>query len=594
MRLGTTFDGLNMLAGLAGGSTPQGTCAGPVAQTLPVSNVALRPLFSSGPVQPNMALTTGPSNQYSAAPTACALAPSGKPIQTGGAAHSMSVSGSAAQEWMMPLALLPSPSPARNSDPNVSAIYAQYLYWAQLLQAYASQPTPGASHSMQGATQPLQDAKRSTQGSERSLNGAQSVPHPSPLTPPSSLCSPSGKELAATVLRTNAGNSVGSAQNPEMATRQWHTPPELPMTPAAATSEDTREAPNACAAAGHAPSASPCRERATSLSELSHRGLNSERMVPAGSPKSAKLWRARMRWSSEDMKRPAFSKIRAPPGLLNPAPDLTEPQYNRGVRFNEFFGKKDPGESMGDDCAPRTNFKASGPVQLQTKSQRPSKHGVSATYLDRSISPSTRAQRMAAQNAKSRSRFHVLQPKGRVGVLEEVPNKAWASAPRAPDFEDAATNTNAITEPRAGRNIEDDAESFKLTETFAASSSSPNFGDGLKGTVGQGGGPNSVHPVRLPSGRFKCSQCDKTFKYAKLVLRHGANHLEEREFECKLCCSSFTRSDLLARHLERCEADFEGDARSIGQRSRRKVADRKTGRKPPAPMKVVGPSRKMH
>lgn len=68
-----------------------------------------------------------------------------------------------------------------------------------------------------------------------------------------------------------------------------------------------------------------------------------------------------------------------------------------------------------------------------------------------------------------------------------------------------------------------------------------------------------LFPIMQPNGRYKCSLCPKTFKHAKHVNRHGANHYEVRKHQCRRCFSTFTRRDLLSRHRETCR---QGDDRS--------------------------------
>lgn len=61
-----------------------------------------------------------------------------------------------------------------------------------------------------------------------------------------------------------------------------------------------------------------------------------------------------------------------------------------------------------------------------------------------------------------------------------------------------------------------------------------------------------VYPVAQSDGRFKCSLCDKTFKFAKHVRRHSTSHSQIRSFECPQCGSPFNRHDSLMRHQARC------------------------------------------
>ncbi|KAL7903949.1 hypothetical protein GGI35DRAFT_464610 [Trichoderma velutinum] len=59
-------------------------------------------------------------------------------------------------------------------------------------------------------------------------------------------------------------------------------------------------------------------------------------------------------------------------------------------------------------------------------------------------------------------------------------------------------------------------------------------------------------PVKDADGRFPCSQCTKTYLHAKHLKRHLLRHTGERPYICILCRDTFSRSDILKRHFDKC------------------------------------------
>ncbi|KAF2748638.1 hypothetical protein M011DRAFT_525194 [Sporormia fimetaria CBS 119925] len=85
--------------------------------------------------------------------------------------------------------------------------------------------------------------------------------------------------------------------------------------------------------------------------------------------------------------------------------------------------------------------------------------------------------------------------------------------------------------------------------------------------VGQQGrrGVLPTHPGRPPptgktplnaqknsEGKFECPHCNKTYLHLKHLKRHLLRHTGERPYSCSLCKDTFSRSDILKRHFQKC------------------------------------------
>ncbi|KAG7402700.1 Regulatory protein ADR1 [Fusarium oxysporum f. sp. rapae] len=53
-------------------------------------------------------------------------------------------------------------------------------------------------------------------------------------------------------------------------------------------------------------------------------------------------------------------------------------------------------------------------------------------------------------------------------------------------------------------------------------------------------------------GKSPCPHCTKTYLHAKHLKRHLLRHTGDRPYMCVLCRDTFTRSDILKRHFQKC------------------------------------------
>ncbi|OHE93916.1 hypothetical protein CORC01_10815 [Colletotrichum orchidophilum] len=63
------------------------------------------------------------------------------------------------------------------------------------------------------------------------------------------------------------------------------------------------------------------------------------------------------------------------------------------------------------------------------------------------------------------------------------------------------------------------------------------------------GAGNTKSPVKGADGRFRCPQCPKTFLHESGVRRHDTG---DRPYRCVLCGDTFSRSDILKEHFQKC------------------------------------------
>ncbi|KAI2199259.1 hypothetical protein LOZ16_006561 [Ophidiomyces ophidiicola] len=62
----------------------------------------------------------------------------------------------------------------------------------------------------------------------------------------------------------------------------------------------------------------------------------------------------------------------------------------------------------------------------------------------------------------------------------------------------------------------------------------------------------SVTPAKDADGKFPCPHCNKTYLHAKHLKRHLLRHTGDRPYMCVLCKDTFSRSDILKRHFQKC------------------------------------------
>ncbi|TEA20847.1 Respiration factor 2 [Colletotrichum sidae] len=70
--------------------------------------------------------------------------------------------------------------------------------------------------------------------------------------------------------------------------------------------------------------------------------------------------------------------------------------------------------------------------------------------------------------------------------------------------------------------------------------------------AGVGNAKNTVIPVKDADGKFPCPHCTKTYLHAKHLKRHLLRHTGDRPYMCVLCRDTFSRSDILKRHFQKC------------------------------------------
>ncbi|KAL4871907.1 hypothetical protein BDV12DRAFT_183461 [Aspergillus spectabilis] len=67
-----------------------------------------------------------------------------------------------------------------------------------------------------------------------------------------------------------------------------------------------------------------------------------------------------------------------------------------------------------------------------------------------------------------------------------------------------------------------------------------------------GAAKNTSIPAKDADGKFPCPHCNKTYLHAKHLKRHLLRHTGDRPYMCVLCKDTFSRSDILKRHFQKC------------------------------------------
>ncbi|EER22974.1 C2H2 type zinc finger containing protein [Coccidioides posadasii C735 delta SOWgp] len=71
-------------------------------------------------------------------------------------------------------------------------------------------------------------------------------------------------------------------------------------------------------------------------------------------------------------------------------------------------------------------------------------------------------------------------------------------------------------------------------------------------TNGVNGTKGTTIPAKDADGKFPCPHCNKTYLHAKHLKRHLLRHTGDRPYMCVLCKDTFSRSDILKRHFQKC------------------------------------------
>ncbi|KAI5807859.1 hypothetical protein DFH27DRAFT_478669 [Peziza echinospora] len=115
---------------------------------------------------------------------------------------------------------------------------------------------------------------------------------------------------------------------------------------------------------------------------------------------------------------------------------------------------------------------------------------------------------------------------GRRGVLPSSVSRSESSRDDGVDHEDGGKASPASESPTGSTSISNIATSSH--------------------TAGQ------HQAVKDANGKFPCSSCHKTYLHLKHLKRHLLRHSGDRPYQCVLCKDTFSRSDILKRHFQKC------------------------------------------
>lgn len=72
---------------------------------------------------------------------------------------------------------------------------------------------------------------------------------------------------------------------------------------------------------------------------------------------------------------------------------------------------------------------------------------------------------------------------------------------------------------------------------------------------------------RLASGKYQCPACKSAYIHFKHLIRHLRRHTGYRPYVCQVCNDTFSRSDILKRHMDRCLIRKMSEPKTRGQES---------------------------
>ncbi|KAL6860134.1 hypothetical protein ACO1O0_004160 [Amphichorda felina] len=101
--------------------------------------------------------------------------------------------------------------------------------------------------------------------------------------------------------------------------------------------------------------------------------------------------------------------------------------------------------------------------------------------------------------------------------------------------------------------------------------------------AGTGAPKSTVIPVKDADGKFPCPHCTKTYLHAKHLKRHLLRHTGDRPYMCVLCRDTFSRSDILKRHFQKCSIR-RGNPTGVSHLSHPQAHVRKNQNQKPAGM----------
>ncbi|KAF2275602.1 uncharacterized protein EI97DRAFT_65143 [Westerdykella ornata] len=61
-----------------------------------------------------------------------------------------------------------------------------------------------------------------------------------------------------------------------------------------------------------------------------------------------------------------------------------------------------------------------------------------------------------------------------------------------------------------------------------------------------------INVTKNAEGKYDCPHCTKSYQHLKHLKRHTLRHTGERPYSCALCLDTFSRSDILKRHFNKC------------------------------------------
>ncbi|KAI9821245.1 MAG: hypothetical protein M1827_003980 [Pycnora praestabilis] len=153
--------------------------------------------------------------------------------------------------------------------------------------------------------------------------------------------------------------------------------------------------------------------------------------------------------------------------------------------------------------------------------------------------------------APSQPRLPVIRPMPTGGFGSTIPMFSAADNSQIPILPDPASIATAEPQPFYLEEIQPThvvGSQGRRGILPSAPGRAPAVGLGPSGSTAK----SAAIPAKDADGKFPCQHCTKTYLHAKHLKRHLLRHTGDRPYMCVLCKDTFSRSDILKRHFQKC------------------------------------------
>ncbi|KEY71453.1 hypothetical protein S7711_03520 [Stachybotrys chartarum IBT 7711] len=230
------------------------------------------------------------------------------------------------------------------------------------------------------------------------------------------------------------------------------------------------------------------------------------------------------------------------PPLQPPASAMQQPLYGSHPHTPRTPGTPNTPNSTNNLPSYQQSSQAANRPGIYSMAQNPypphQGYGTSATMMPQSTTSASHPQPIAPAPAGGRVGPPVLRPMPPGGIMPQPgvqsPYAQGAMMQPSPVLQEGDQPTHVVgSQGRRG-----------ILPSAPGRPAAP--------AAGSGTAKNTVIPVKDADGKFPCPHCTKTYLHAKHLKRHLLRHTGDRPYMCVLCRDTFSRSDILKRHFQKC------------------------------------------